>query len=155
MLETTGLGQAPTNIKENLPKFIEMEMKRPLRWAVKKPWPEHIMGWRGNAKETAFVKYEDMLADPVATLSKTLRDFLQKPIDQDEIIRAVDRYSFKRMTGRKPGIEDRKSFVRKGVAGDWQNSFSPEARQVFDYYAGDVLIDVGYEPDHQWVKQTN
>ena len=37
----------------------------------------------------------------------------------------VDKYDMKRQTGgRAAGVEDRSSFIRKGVAGDWVNHFS-------------------------------
>lgn len=37
------------------------------------------------------------------------------------------------------------------MIGDWRNNFTQEARQVFDYYAGDELILLGYERDRDWV----
>src|SRR3712207_8037395 len=41
--------------------------------------------------------------------------------------------------------------LRKGVVGDWRNQFSPEAREVFNRYAGEELILLGYEKDRKWV----
>ena len=55
------------------------------------------------------------------------------------------------MTKRNPG-EEAKSFIRKGIAGDWKNKFSPEACEMFNKYAGGALIKVGYEKDDSWVK---
>jgi len=48
--------------------------------------------------------------------------------------------------------EDKKSFLRKGISGDWKTHFSLEAKQVFNYYAGDILIGLGYEKDGTWLK---
>jgi hypothetical protein len=42
--------------------------------------------------------------------------------------------------------------LRKGIAGDWKNNFSEEAKQVFHAYAGSELIKMGYEKDDSWVK---
>ena len=53
--------------------------------------------------------------------------------------------------GRKAGEEDRGSFIRKGVAGDWVNHFGPTAARRFDELAGDALVAVGYEEDRDWV----
>jgi hypothetical protein len=40
--------------------------------------------------------------------------------------------------------------VRKGIAGDWKNYFSPESAGVFEQYAGDVLCELGYEQNAYW-----
>ena len=55
------------------------------------------------------------------------------------------------MTKRESGVENRSSHLRKGVAGDWQNYFNAESREIFDYYAGHHLIRLGYEEDRSWV----
>jgi hypothetical protein len=64
---------------------------------------------------------------------------------------AVRRHDFSRSAGRQAGQEDRGSFRRKGASGDWRNHFTREAGEVFDSYAGDALIDFGYETDRSWV----
>jgi len=68
----------------------------------------------------------------------------------EELKEIVTKYSFKNQTKREPGQEDKKSFLRKGIAGDWKNHFSKEACQVFDHYAGKELILLDYEKDHNW-----
>ena len=64
----------------------------------------------------------------------------------------ADEFSFEKQAGRKSGEENRGSFLRKGVVGDWKERFSPEARRVFDRYAGAELVLLGYEDDHAWVE---
>jgi hypothetical protein len=39
---------------------------------------------------------------------------------------------------------------RSGKKAGWQREFTAEHRQRFDEVAGDLLIQLGYEPDHQW-----
>jgi hypothetical protein len=39
---------------------------------------------------------------------------------------------------------------RKGTIGSWQNHFSAEHKRVFKELAGNLLIDLGYEQDHDW-----
>ncbi len=56
-----------------------------------------------------------------------------------------------RQSGRFPGQENKKSFMRKGLVGDWHNYFTQEARELFAHYAGDELILLGYEQDQTWV----
>jgi hypothetical protein len=57
------------------------------------------------------------------------------------------------VTVRYEDLESKGNFLRKGIAGDWKNAFTPEAARVFDAYAGDLLIELGYERDHSWVDQ--
>ena len=100
-----------------------------------------------------FVKYEDMLQEAVEVLSKALMALVGSEIDERQVKLTVERYSFEKKTGRLPGTEDKFSFARKGIRGDWQNHFSKEARQVFDHYAGDLLVELGYETGHGWVNE--
>ena len=65
----------------------------------------------------------------------------------------VENYSFKKISQRKPGEENKKSFLRKGIAGDWKNNFSEEACDVFKKYAGEELILMGYEKDLNWTNK--
>jgi len=150
-----GAGFDPWNVERNLPIFIEGEMSKPIRWSVHQGWPAHVSSWRIRSVNTTFVKYEDMLQDSIAELSKALMELVESDINEREVRLTVDRYSFERKTGRVPGTEDRMSFARKGVKGDWQNHFSQEARQVFDHYAGDLLVELGYETDRTWVNATS
>jgi len=43
--------------------------------------------------------------------------------------------------------------LRKGVAGDWRNHFSKDAKQVFNKLAGKELIKLGYEIDESWIEK--
>jgi len=75
------------------------------------------------------------------------------PIRKGIIRRTVDHFSMSSDTGRKQGEEDRSSFIRKGIAGDWKNHFTPETARVFNELAGDMLIKLGYEQDDSWVER--
>jgi glycosyltransferase involved in cell wall biosynthesis len=57
--------------------------------------------------------------------------------------------------GVPPSVPDKRrerSFLRKGVVGDWRHHFSQAAREIFSRYAGSELILLGYERDRSWVK---
>ena len=146
-----GRGFDPWDVERNLPRFIEAELQKPFIAAVTQPWPQHVASWRAKAEKTTFIKYEDMLSGGVTALCSALASYLQTEIDSQEAAYTFRRYSFQRQSGRNAGDEDRTSFARKGIAGDWKNHFSQEARQVFDHYAGDLLIELEYEPDRKWV----
>ena len=42
--------------------------------------------------------------------------------------------------------------MRKGIVGDWKNHFTPASRAMFDEFAGEQLIKLGYETDNSWVQ---
>lgn len=58
----------------------------------------------------------------------------------------LHRYRFAKLTGgRRPGEENVNSHFRKGVAGDWQNHFTPKVKDVFDLRYGETLQRLGYD----------
>ena len=54
------------------------------------------------------------------------------------------RYSFQVLSGRRPGQEDTGSKLRKGVAGDWRNHFTPAVEAAFAGTTGDLVRRLGY-----------
>ena len=94
--------------------------------------------------------YEQLLTDAVGTLERVLPAHTGEPFDRERAAAIVDKFSFKRQTGRRAGTEDRKSFLRKGVAGDWVNHFDRSAGERFDQLAGDLLVELGYADDRRW-----
>jgi len=51
--------------------------------------------------------------------------------------------------------KDTGSFLCKGIARHWKTKFTREVREVFDYYAGDTPIELGYEQNRLWVSAGN
>jgi hypothetical protein len=141
----------PADVQRNLPRFIEAEMQKPFIAEARSPWPQHVRKWIDNSDALTCVKYEEMLADTRGAMADLLRDYLEsEPVDAD-LDYVVKRFSFKRLTGRGRGEESRTSDARKGISGDWLNHFTTEARSVFNYHAGDLLVELGYEKDDQWL----
>jgi len=140
----------PENIQEHLPAFIEYTFSgaSPLWFS----WSKFILGWRIGGTAT-FVRYEDMLADAASAVSVAIADALDIAIPRWHLRGIEARYSFTNQTGRIPGEERTHHFLRKGIQGDWRGKFSPDARRLFDRYAGELLIDLGYEQDHMWVRR--
>ena len=114
-------------------------------------WRDHVRGWRACPGVT-LTTYEALRADPVGELTRILRALTGKEPDAWLVKMTVEKYSMERQTGRAAGHEDRSSFIRKGVVGDWHNYFDAECRRLFDELAGDALIEFGYEPDRSWVE---
>ena len=136
------------NVKENLPAFLEYSFtkKRYPRFS----WSDFVHWWHGS-KRVTYVRYEDLRGDTVGELRRVVSELAARDLSRQEAQTIADEFSFERITARRPGQEDRNSFLRKGVVGDWRTSFSAETRQVFDHYAGNETILLGYEKDRSWV----
>ena len=138
------------DITFNLPRFMEylftVENKRFLHFN----WNEFVESWL-NKPNATMVKYEDMLTDAAQTLRPTIESTTGITVDIQKLKKIEEKFSFKRMARREPGMEDSASFLRKGIAGDWKNKFDKTACEVFDHYAGENLIRMGYEKDRSWI----
>lgn len=143
----------PLKIRDNLPRFIEDELRKPFITAVQQTWSEHILSWKSKSRQVVFIKYEDLLQDVCEHFSMVIEEITGRIPEPEEINATVKRFSFQNQSGREPGNESQSSFMRKGIHGDWKNHFSKEACQIFDFFAGDLLIELGYEDDHRWMEK--
>lgn len=140
------------DIYENLPTFIEYMNSD---WAKRLnhfTWSEFINSWVEKEEGCIFVKYENLLVNPIDTMARALEFLDERPVDRIRLREIVNKHSFENLAGRKKGVENKGSFVRKGVAGDWKNNFSKHAKEVFHYYAGDALVRAEYEDNDKWLK---
>jgi len=142
------------DIRTNLPGFIEYMC---VNWAEK--WShftitEFVDSWDRSVGIANFIRYEDLLKDAAGQMRRALRNLGIGDIDEHRLTTSVENCRFEKMTGRKRGDENIKSFARKGIAGDWRNHFSADACRVFHRYWGAELLRLGYEADDGWVGQT-
>ena len=112
-------------------------------------WCNFVERWIYRSDVT-FVRYEDIRQNSVFELRRIVRELAQVQLSEAKATEIVEALSFSKQSGRLPGQEDKKSFLRKGIIGDWQNQFTQEARAVFNHYGGQTLIQLGYEKDHSW-----
>ena len=115
-------------------------------------YADWVRGWRDNRdpERSIVLRYEEMLDDVRACLVRTAELFgLDASAERiDEIAAAHD---FRAMSGgRGAGQADDGSFVRKGVAGDWANHFTPDLKEIYKDAIGEFLIEFGYERDLSW-----
>ena len=99
--------------------------------------------------ERLLVRYEDLIGDTPLWMGRVL-DRLGVNDDAAAREAAIQAESFEAKTGRKRGQEDVSHHERKGVAGDWQNHFTPRLKDRFKENFGQLLIDTGYETDLNW-----
>jgi hypothetical protein len=136
------------DVRKNLPAFIEYAFTRP--HSPPFSWADFVRRWHGR-EGTVNVRYEDLRRDTPNELRRIVRELTGEKLSPQRASAIAEEFSFERQSGRRAGEEDRGSFLRKGVVGDWRRRFGPEARQVFDRYAGEELILLGYERDRSWV----
>lgn len=141
----------PADSRTNMARFIEHELASP-RATHGVTWHEHIADWWDRPR-VHHTTYEALLEDTPKEFGRLMSDMVGEPCDTARVKAAVDRYAFRSSTGRGQGDEDRSSFLRKGVAGDWRNHFDREAAEAFDAIAGDALVMLGYESDRDWVAE--
>lgn len=91
------------------------------------------------------IRYEDLLLDPNRMIPRMLAflgvDSSAETADRCRRMSSFDKFA----KGRKPGKEDRTSFFRKGISGDWKNHFDETMLYTFLSVAKDLLHDLGYE----------
>lgn len=149
------------DIKKNLPEYIEFVFSHKphitTRFGFEGNWVGFNEKWlrycrnndgKGNLIRTS---YESLLDNTEKELARITGLVSEEEPDYRKIKEVVQRYSFKNQSGRSQGEESNTSFLRKGIAGDWKNKFSREAAEIFDHYAGDMLVKLGYEADRDWV----
>lgn len=105
-------------------------------------WLTHVSTWL-DRQPTAVIRYEDLKTAPEDTLNK-LFEQLNVSVAPEIIHQALEIFDFKQLSQRKAGEEDRSSFFRKGIVGDWQNHFSTADLEFFQQKAAKVMNQVGY-----------
>jgi hypothetical protein len=135
------------NVEKNLPQFIDYKFTK--KWPPRFTWSQFVDNWID--RDVSIVKYEELLQNPILSVSRAIEKVIKTKVNYASISRIVEKYSFKSLSKRTSGSENRSSFLRKGISGDWKNYFNKESCELFDYYAGDQLIKLGYEKDRSWV----
>lgn len=137
------------DIEYNMPRFIKFMFEEESKGLIHFTWSDFVNSWYN--KDISKVKYEEMLVNPYNTMINALQKLLNnKKLDENKLKKVIEKYSFKNQTGRKQGEENKSSFIRKGISGDWKNYFNDEAKKIFAKYASNELILMGYEKYQDW-----
>jgi Sulfotransferase domain len=98
-----------------------------------------------------FIKYNDLLENDVSLLVDLFVNRAPLNIPKVKLVEVIKANRFEVLTGgRKRGVEDVSSHERKGIAGDWKNYFTDRISREFDSIYGDLLIQTGFEVNHDW-----
>lgn len=133
----------------NMDRFIAHELENPV--GTRAPWHVHVDEWAFDRPHVVTVSYEELKADAAAALCRIIPQHTGQELDPLKAKATAEKFTFARQTGRKAGTEDRASFRRKGVTGDWINHFDRAAAERFEASCGDTLRRLGYVDDASWV----
>ncbi|KAJ0059702.1 hypothetical protein NL108_011187, partial [Boleophthalmus pectinirostris] len=130
----------PGPLKEFWHKFLEGEVPYC-------SWFDHMKGWLNmeDKSHILYVAYEEMIQD-LPQVVRRIAEFLEKPLEKEQIDRIADRCLFKNMKNNKlPSTFDHSKFFRKGIAGDWKNHLSEEDAQYFDSVYKEKMKDIDFK----------
>ena len=130
------------NVIENMPQFIKTFTEKFKIGGQKVSWSDHVMSYDYSKDHIHLCRYEDLKNNTVDTLKRILE--WSESAAKNSIESAIEQYSFSRLSGREAGTENRSSFLRKGVSGDWKNYFSQDAQDVFNEFHGNAMTYLGY-----------
>ncbi|XP_071495266.1 sulfotransferase 1C2-like [Diadema antillarum] len=116
-------------------------------------WFDSVLFWwkKRNEPNVLFLKYENMKKDLKGSI-RQISDFMGKSFSEETIDAIVKGSTFDAMKKNKTSNPDRvfkrvkdgsKSFMRKGIIGDWKNYFSDEQSERFDKIYAEKLAGSG------------
>ena len=121
-------------------------------------WSEHVEDWLDSPPNrdggVLLVRYEDLKEDTAGELRR-VADFLELDASNERIggaIQASTLEKMKKQEERSEGIKHREtgekiSFVRKGIVGDWRNTFTDDDLSKFFENSGEAMRRLGYLSD--------
>jgi hypothetical protein len=143
-----GVERRADNARDNMPSFIRYLVGER---RISIDYKSRVETYLKYKDEYVNVRYRNLIADTASASAGVIGELVGEEPEMDRVQEVVAACSFEAVPGRRPGQEVSTAFVRKRVSGDWRNHFCFEAASVFDAYAGDLLIRLGYEPDNHWV----
>ncbi len=113
-------------------------------------WSHNVNAWLERAQ--LVIRYEDLVADPVATFKRVEQLISLPPAKWDQLPGFDQMKSGKPMYGGTSKLIDPKfkadefagKFFRKGKAGGWQHEMPPDMQDLFWNHHGDVMERMGY-----------
>ncbi len=111
---------------------------------------QNMQAWAYDDPRIYETRFEVLTLRPDPEFRKIFR-FLGVPCGKDDLHQVVSRKSFQSLSqGRAKGQENIYHHYRKGIVGDWKNYFTERIKHAFKQHYGQLLIDLGYEANHDW-----
>jgi aryl sulfotransferase len=113
-------------------------------------WSDHVLSWIDESGfDPLVVRYEDMLADPAAELTRIARR-IGWDASPEAVARAVEATRFSRLADKEKrrGFRERSprtaSFFHSGKAGTWRDALEPELAARVERDHREVMERFGY-----------
>jgi len=107
-----------------------------------------LRSWGRGAVDDSSVKivrFEDLAGPHSVQRFGELFKFLDIQIPEPELEDLVYAYSFRTLTGRRPGQEDTKSHLRSGCADSWRYYFKDGLLEYFENQSEGLCAQLGYD----------
>ncbi|XP_010784057.1 sulfotransferase family 2, cytosolic sulfotransferase 2, partial [Notothenia coriiceps] len=116
-------------------------------------WFDHVKSWLNaeDKEHIMHISYEEMILDLKDSVGR-IAQFLNKSLDPEVIEKIADRCLFKNMKNnnmsnysavpREFMDQTKSEFLRKGIAGDWENQLTVAEAEYFDSVYKDKMKDV-------------
>ena len=135
-------------------------------------WRETVEAARTAAAGERYVevRYEELYSAAATSMLASLYGFCDVDPDESLARTALERFDLDRLRSLPPTEQpssivwagealarlgdtplEPEGFLGGGRVGAWRERFSPYDRWLFDRVAGDLLLELGYEPNRTWV----
>lgn len=115
-------------------------------------WDEYVNRWLDfssiiNKAHFRFIKYETLLKNTKVVVWDILDGLIVYHITADSVYEAINRQSFSSRAAKIGDNEQelRRNNMRKGIAGDWRNHFTPAMNERIWNEFGWMMEKLGYE----------
>jgi len=100
------------------------------------------LGWL-DQPSVMKIHFEDLIHDRSGALNRIIEHFLARVPLQVERSLLLESLEMSINPSKSPTF-------RSGKTGEWKKHFTDEHKKIFKEVAGDLLIKLGYEKDHNW-----
>jgi hypothetical protein len=106
-------------------------------------WSAYVTSW-GEIDNLVTIRYEDFLQDPTGSLGRLLANSIGASLEIERLTDIVNKFTKAKFSASLDQAFAHNTFVRKGVAGDWENHFSDKNRLAYEAIAGRAHRALGY-----------
>lgn len=112
-------------------------------------WSEHVKSWENAPLDKLFLRYEDMVLDPIKEFTKAI-NFFGLPNDEQRIKKAVEFSSFDKLKkqekekGFREKAPNAKSFFRNGKTSDYLEKLSQQQIDQIIKDHKEIMVKYGF-----------
>ncbi len=109
-----------------------------------------MIQWDYNNPNMFELRYEELLNDQGPIYRQLFQHYGLNDAAVERGLKIARRSSFEARAKRRVGTVQEKSVMRSGKPGQWKDYFTDAVKDRFKELAGEVLIELNYEENHDW-----